>query len=323
MLWASRADLYPLIGHLGYLPAAARVASLIEDEGIEHVHGAWAHFPGSVAYLASRLTGCGFSLAGHAGADLFRTRAFLAEKLRAADFVVACVRANAEMMQRLVPGQPVTCVYHGVDLESFDGRDRRRDPAPLLLAGGRLAPEKGPDVAIRALAALTHHGAAPRLVLIGSGPMRVELERLAADLGVSDRVELRGRVTRQELLELFRRAWVLVAPCRALSKGRRDGIPNLVTDSLAMGVAVVGTRVGGMAEVVIPGETGALCDTDDPAELVRVLQPLLDSPAELDRLGAIGRERARRDLDAARQLDRLFALFCEAATLRSDRRAAS
>jgi hypothetical protein len=103
MLWASRRDPYALAGHLGYLPAAAAVAREVERERIEWGHGAWAHFPGSVAWLAARLTGRRFSLAAHAGADLYRTQAFLADKVRAAEFVSACVRGNADMLR--APGR--------------------------------------------------------------------------------------------------------------------------------------------------------------------------------------------------------------------------
>jgi len=60
LVWASRGSLYALAGHVGYLPAVARVASLVEAEGIERIHGGWAHFPGSVGWLASRLTAASY-----------------------------------------------------------------------------------------------------------------------------------------------------------------------------------------------------------------------------------------------------------------------
>ena len=70
ILWASRGSTYALAVHLGYLPAAARLASIAEREGFERIHGAWAHFPSTVAYLASRLTGNRLSMAGPAGGAL-------------------------------------------------------------------------------------------------------------------------------------------------------------------------------------------------------------------------------------------------------------
>ncbi|HEY6100099.1 MAG TPA: glycosyltransferase [Anaeromyxobacter sp.] len=319
MLWASRGSLYALAGHLGYLPAAARVASLIEAEDLERVHGAWAHFPGSVAYLASRLTARRFSLSAHAGADLYRTRAFLAQKLRHAEFTAACVRGNAEMLRALAgPRARVEWIYHGVDLTRFDGCGRRRAPDPMLLVVGRLAPPKGFDDAIRALALLAGRGLRSRLVVVGDGPERAALEALARELGVAERVVFRGALTHEELLPLYRAAWALLAPSRQLANGRRDGIPNVVVEAMAMGVPCVGTRAAGLEEAIVPGETGALCDPGDPVGLADALEPLLRDPSELDRLGGGARARVADGFDAVRNFERLFALFLEPARAAAD-----
>jgi glycosyltransferase involved in cell wall biosynthesis len=319
MLWASRRDPYALAGHLGYLPAAAAVAREVERERIEWVHGAWAHFPGSVAWLASRLTGRRFSLAAHAGADLYRTQAFLADKVRAAEFVSACVRGNADMLRALAgPTARVEWIYHGVDLRRFDGRGRARDPEPLLMCVGRLAPPKGFDTAIRALGALKSRGLAPRLIVVGDGPERAALEALARTEGVADRVTFAGALTHGALLPLYRRTWMLVAPSVVLASGRRDGIPNVVVEAMAMGVACVGTRAAGLEEVIVPGETGALSTPGDPTSLADALQPLLEDATQVDRLGANARARVLRDFDAERNFERLFALFDDAARAAAD-----
>ena len=221
ILWASRGSPYALAGHLLWLPAACRVALLVEREGLERVHGAWAHFPGSAAYLAARLTGRPFSLSAHAGADLYRTRAFLAEKVRAADFVATCVRGNADLLRELAgPGARVEWVAHGVDLARFDGSGRAPDPDPVLITVGRLSPPKGFDDAIRALALLRSRGREATLWLVGDGPERVALEALARETGVADRVRFLGALSHEELLPLYRRAWLLLAPSRVLANGR-------------------------------------------------------------------------------------------------------
>ena len=310
MLWASRGSLYALAGHLGYLPAAARVARLMETEELERVHGAWAHFPGSVAYLAARLTGRRFSLSAHAGADLYRTRAFLAHKLRHADFTAACVRGNAEMLRALAgPRARVEWIYHGVDRARFDGSGRHRAPEPVLLVVGRLSPPKGFDDAIRALALLAGRGVAARLVVVGEGPERGALEALARVLGVSHRIDFRGALNHDDLLPLYRTTWVLLAPSRQLANGRRDGIPNVVVEAMAMGVPCVGSRAAGLEEAIVPGETGALFAAGDAAALAAALEPMLRDPAELDRMGERARASVGEHFDAARNFERVYALF--------------
>ncbi len=310
ILWASRGSPYALAGHLLWLPAACRVALLVEREGLERVHGAWAHFPGSAAYLAARLTGRPFSLSAHAGADLYRTRAFLAEKVRAADFVATCVRGNAELLRELAgPGARVEWVAHGVDLARFDGSGRAPDPDPVLITVGRLSPPKGFDDAIRALALLRSRGREATLWLVGDGPERVALEALARETGVADRVRFLGALSHEELLPLYRRAWLLLAPSRVLANGRRDGIPNVIVEAMAMGMPCVGTRAGGIEEAIVPGGTGALAEPGDPASLADAVESVLADPEALARLGRAARQRALERFDAARSFERFFALF--------------
>lgn len=315
LLWASRHSPYALAGHLGYLPAAARLARLIEREDLEVVHGAWAHFPATVAYLAARLTGRPFTMAAHAGADLYRTRAFLAEKTRAARFTAACVRGNADLLCELAgPAARVEWIYHGVDAQRFDGQGRTREDPPMLLVVGRLSRAKGFDLAVRALALLSARGHDARLVVVGDGPERGALETLAREEGIADRVSFRGALTHQALLPLYREASILIAPCRVLANGRRDGIPNVVIEAMAMGVPCVGTRAAGLEEAIVPGETGALCDPEDLPALADALESLLGDPALLDRLGARARASVLERFDAERNFERLYALFEAAAT---------
>lgn len=309
MLWASRKSPYAIAGHLGYLPAAARVAAIVEREGIARVHGAWAHFPASVAYLASRLTGARFSMAGHAGSDLYRTQAFLAQKTRAADFVTTCVRGNGDMLKKLAPGAKVEWIYHGVDRRRFDGSGRTRDAQPLLVCVGRLAPTKGFDLAVRALGELRRRGVTPRLVFVGDGPERARLEALAKEGGVTGQIEHRGWLAQPELLPLYRRAWLLVAPSRVLANGHRDGIPNVIVEALAMGLPCVGTRAAGLEEAVTPGVTGELVAPEDPTALADALERLIGDPAAIDRMSANALGRALGTFDADRNFERLWALF--------------
>jgi glycosyltransferase involved in cell wall biosynthesis len=327
ILWASRSSPYALAGHLGYLPAAARVASIVERERIERVHGAWAHFPATVAWIAARLTGARFSMAAHAGADLYRTRAFLADKVRDADFVSACVRGNADMLRDLAgPRARVEWIYHGVDLSRFDGAGRTPDPEPLLLAIGRLAQPKGFDLAIRAVAELGRRGRRVRLVLAGDGPERAALESLAVANGVAGQVEFAGALPQEELVPLYRRAWALVSPSRVLANGRRDGIPNVMIEALAMGVPCVGTRAAGLEEAIEAGETGALSEPDNAVALADAIASVIADPATVERMGRRARHTALETFDAERNFERLWRLFAEArphAARRSAREAAA
>jgi len=320
ILWASRGSVYALYGHVGYLPAMARIASRVEREGFERVHAAWSHFPGTVAYLVWRLTGVPFSLSGHAGSDLYRTQAFLAEKVRAADFTAVCVAGNAHMLRRIAGDEArVTCVYHGVDLERFDGRGRTRTPEPLLLGVGRLHAVKGFDLAIEAVARLRERGIGARLILVGDGPDRARLEAQARERGVADLVTFVDGMPQSRLLDLYRRAWLLLMPSRVLANGRRDGIPNVVVEAMAMGLAVVGARAGGVEEAIAHGTGGTLVPADDAAALADEVGRLIADPAEIDRLGVAARAHIAERFDAERNFERLLALMSGGRTVALER----
>ena len=316
ILWASRGSGYALRGHLGYLPAAARVATLVEREHFDQVHGAWAHFPATVAYLAARLTGRTFSMSGHAGSDVRRTQAFLGQKVRAARFVTACVRDNAELLRRLGgPGSRVEWIYHGVDLRRFDGRGRARAAEPLLVAVGRLTGTKGYDVAIRALALLGDRRLRPRLVIAGEGELRRPLESLVHELGLDRQVELLGPVDHGVLLPLYRSSWALLMPSVELPNGLRDGIPNVVVEAMAMGLPCIGSRAAGLPEIVVDGENGLLVPPGDAAALAAAIESLLAHPERIEALGERARERVTAEFDAEHNIERLIGLFADAPAL--------
>jgi hypothetical protein len=259
----------------------------MEREGLERVHGAWAHFPASVAYLAARLTDRPFSMSAHAGADLYVTRAFLAEKLRAAEFTTGCVRANVAMMRTLAgPGARVIELYHGVDLRRFDGAGRGRATEPLMLIVGRLAPAKGFDDAVRALGIVMRRGLAGRLIVVGDGP---STERCGPGPAVSRASRIawsfRGPTARRGLVPLLR-AWLLLAPSGAPNR-RHGRIPNVVT-KYGDGRSPAGHTRGRTGELIVPGEREL--SAPDPGRSRR-LASLIADPQRLD-AGAPARARA-------------------------------
>jgi glycosyltransferase involved in cell wall biosynthesis len=122
-------------------------------------------------------------------------------------------------------------------------------------------------------------------------------------------VTFAGELPQGELVGLYARAWLLLTPSRVLSNGRRDGIPNVTVEAMAMGVPVLGTFAGGLDEAVVPGETGDLVAPDDPHAYADALERLLAEPAALDRMGERARQRAHGDFDARRNFERLFELL--------------
>lgn len=160
-------------------------------------------------------------------------------------------------------------------------------PLPLLSSGeliigsvGRLDSMKGHDILIRAIAPLD----GVRIVILGEGEQRTTLEDLAADLGVSDRMNLLGWVDSP-------RAYLPAFDVVALPS-RSEGFPLAVVEAMLAARPVVATRVGSVAEAVLDGETGLLVGKDDVNGLSTALRRLRDDPQLRIRLGQRGREMA-------------------------------
>ncbi len=138
------------------------------------------------------------------------------------------------------------------------------EDAPLLLALGRLHPNKGFDVLLRALAQIPR----ARLWLAGEGPERAMLERLAQDLGIAPRVRLIG--WRDDPAALMAAADVVVCP------SRREPLGNVVIEAWAHGVPVVAAAAAGPGALIRSGETGVLAPIDDADALARAIVHVLN-----------------------------------------------
>lgn len=184
----------------------------------------------------------------------------------------------------------------GVSLERFRPdpgarRDRRRalrlgEEALLLGFVGRLVPEKGADLLVRALPALP----ATHLVLVGDGPARPGLLRLATALGVGERVHAPGRVPSLGVPRWTAAFDVLALPSRTTT-GWTEQFGRAVVEAMACEVPVVVSDAGALPKVV--GEAGRVVPEGVAAPLREALVQLLGAPEERRRLGRIGRARVR------------------------------
>jgi glycosyltransferase involved in cell wall biosynthesis len=166
------------------------------------------------------------------------------------------------------------------------------DPPPRPAGRGRLVivaqlvHRKGVDVALRAVAAAARDHPQLALTVVGDGPERASLERLAAELGVAERVRFTGALPAPEA-EL-RAADLFVLPSRL------DNLPMALLEAMAAGLPVVASRVGGVPDAVLPGTTGLLVPPDDPAALAAAVSALVADPARAAALGAAAHALARR-----------------------------
>ena len=276
-----------------------------------HTHAVWSGGPATAAWLLWRLNGQPYSAAAHAY-DLYDHGGdwWLAEKLGPARFV----RTSTEMgrhtlLERGVPAGKIHVIRRGLmSLPAL--KPLRPARAPLrLLAVARLVPKKGLDHQVRIYAALKAAGVAFVARIAGEGPLRAELERQIATLGLTDEVRLLGHRPQAEIAELLAWADGLLHTGVVAPSGDRDGLPNVIPEAMAAGVVVITSPAAATTEAITDGVTGLVAPPEEPARWVEELQSLANDDARAERLRAAARHWVEANFDARRNAGALLALF--------------
>ena len=215
-----------------------------------------------------------------------------------------------------VPPGRVAVLRPGAVLDAVGGGNDALEPgARVVLSVGRLVDAyKGHDMAIRAMPLILARVSAARYVVVGGGPRRSYLERLAAALGVAGAVRFVGEIADDEVDRWYRRCDVFLLPAREdRATGGAEGYGIVCVEAGLRGKPVVAGRSGGIPDAVIDGETGVLVDPLDPAEIADAVTRLLTEPDLAARLGRGGRRRASEDLAWPHSTGQLVRLLTEVA----------
>jgi L-malate glycosyltransferase len=243
------------------------------------------HYPGEFAVffaLCRRIMSFSLVTSVH-GADLFpggkrqdsypqRIR-FL---LKSSDRVVAPSKRHQADVAAVFPflQKELTFIHNGVDLEELQRPQGGMIPyshGSYVLCIAMHNKKKGLDVLLRAFALLRNTAPSLKLLLVGDGPLRGELERLALCLGLTDRIQFLGLRGREEVARLLHGCEVFVLPSRSEPFG------IVVIEALACKKPVIATTVGGIPEIIENGKTGLLIEPDNPEALAAALTNVLQN----------------------------------------------
>ena len=281
---------------LGLLTPQLRRHSSIE-RAVATTHGhevGWAKLPGARQML-QRIA---------SSVDIVT---YLGEYTRAR---LAPVVGDRTRLERLTPG--VDTEFFTPDADGAGIRDRHGLAGrPVVVCVSRLMPRKGQDALIRALPLVQQQVPNAVLLLVGGGPYRRRLERLAADVGVAADVVFTGTVPYGELPAHYAAGDVFAMPCRTRLGGIDvEGLGIVYLEASACGRAVVAGRSGGAPDAVVDGSTGYLLPGGSSVEISQRLIDLLTDPQLAAEMGSIGRnwvvEQWRWDL-LVHRLDYLLA----------------
>ena len=185
-----------------------------------------------------------------------------------------------------------------------------RGPGPRrVLSVARLIEKKGIAFGIRAFALVARERRDVTYLIVGGGELQPQLVRLAARLGVGDRVAFAGPQSQAHVLQALYEADVFLAPSVTAPNGDEEGIPVALMEAMAAGLPVVASRHSGIPELVAHGHSGLLAAERDVSGLAAALGALLDSPEQRRAMGLEGRARVLADYEIETQNDRLVELF--------------
>jgi L-malate glycosyltransferase len=292
-----------------------------------HIVQTYGFYPNVFAIPAARLAGTPIIVASIRDTVDFltpmqrRVQKFIC---RLADRIVV----NAEAIrQRLIadgyPQDQVTVIPNGIHLSRFarnGGSSRLRNElglpphAPLVAVLARLNRMKGVEYFLEAATIVCRRFPEARFLIVGEGrtvvnnqvvdsPYKGEMEDYAVRLGLGERVVFTG--LRRDVPEVLSEAAVSVLP--SLS----EGLSNTLLESMAVGVPVVATRVGGNPEVVQDGVTGLLIPPRDPAALAQAICRLLEDPQLARRFGAAGQQRVSAHFSIEQMVSKTERLYVE------------
>jgi glycosyltransferase involved in cell wall biosynthesis len=295
---------YPLTA-LFTIAATLRLWGEVARQGADVIYAQWLVPSGFVGALVSRLSGVPLVVSLH-GSDVFVAERYAVLRpavrviFRTVRHVIAC---STNLAQRAVelgaPHEAVTVVPYGVDTERYrphpdSGPGLRATlglPASqqVVMAMGRLVYKKGFSYFLRAAPLVLARYPDTVFLVAGDGPLRGELEALAASLGIADQFRFVGQIPWSQTPDYLAMSEVFAVPSILDEAGNLDGLPNVVLESLATGCPIVASGVAGIPEVVHDDHNGLLVPPKDERALADAICRLLGDPQLRQRLGRAAR----------------------------------
>jgi len=289
-------------------------ADFFARNGVDHVHVHFANRAAHTAVFLKEISGIPFSVTAH-GQDFMKDLGsddLLREICAAAEFVAAETDYSRELLRQRCPDSAckIHRVYNGIDLERFPAPAlATMNHVPRIISVGRLVEFKGFEHLIDACAELARRGFDFSCDIIGDGPLRDRLRLKVDSLNLSSRVNLLGSLSQGAVLEKLQTADLFTLASVTDSEGASDVFPTVIVEAMASARPVVSTRLAGIPELMIDGETGLLVSPADTTALTEALQKLLCDRELRVRYGCAGRARIERHFRIEHTVAPLLKLF--------------
>ena len=297
-----------LLRNLMYLVEACSLYKWLKDANISHLHAHFGINPAAVAMLYRTLGGVSYSFTVHGPKEFdSATGLALGEKIKRAKFVIAISSFGRSQLYRWCDRSDwskIHVVHCGLDRMFLNTPYQPISSTPQLVCVGRLCEQKGQLLLVEAAGKLAQSGLDFKLVLVGDGPLRDEIERAIARLKIGDKIEITGWASNAEVQKQILASRAMVLPSFA------EGLPVVIMEALALGRPVLSTYVAGIPELVEPETCGWLVSAGSIEALSDQMRRVLELPIEeLEQMGKIGMTRVAQYHDIKQEALKLATLI--------------
>ena len=236
-------------------------------------------------------------------------------------FLPLVMARSISLKERLMalgcPEEKIRINRTGIPLHAFPEAQRSfpGDGQWRFVQACRLIEKKGLDVSLRAFAAFCETYPMASFTIAGEGPMLAELQQLAAQLGIAERVHFAGFLSGDKLCALYHDSHAFLHPSQMTADQNQEGIPNSMLEAMATGLPVLATYHGGIPEAITDNENGLLVEERDGDRLLDNLRRLATEPGLWQRIGTAAARQVRENFEQSAQIARLEAIYDEAIRL--------
>src|SRR6184192_1254954 len=292
-------------------------ADFFARNDVDHVHVHFANRAAHTALFLKEISGIPFSVTAH-GQDFMKDLGsddLLREICAAAEFVAAETDYSRDLLCERCPDSAAKIhrVHNGIDLEHFPTPATATiNPVPRIISVGRFVAFKGFEHLIAACAELASRGVDFTCDIIGDGPLHDALQAKIDVLNLSSRINLLGSLSQRAVLEALQAADIFALASVTDAEGASDVFPTVILEAMASARPVVSTRLAGIPELVVDGETGVLVSPGDPTALTEALAQLVCDRELRLRYGRAGLTRIEQHFRVEDTVAPLLKLFKKA-----------
>lgn len=294
--------------NLAYFGEACVLSFSLKEQQINHIHAHFGTNSTTVAMLCSVLFDFTYSFTIHGPEEFDKPEAIaLPEKIKKATFIIAISSYGKSQIFRWCDYQQwhkIHIIHCGLDEKFIDAKLTSITSKNNVVCVGRLCPQKGQLLLLKAIAKLKKKKIICQLTLVGDGELREDIENLAEKLGIKSQVEITGWANSDEVKQYITDAKLMVMPSFA------EGLPVVIMESLALGIPVISTYIAGIPELVVNDECGWLIRAGDIDALDLAIEYALNLPIEkLEKMGNQGKVAVTKNHNIYEETEKLIKLF--------------